>query len=1189
MKKIISLILTVSIVGISFVFGFAEYDFNKNDITAERFAADVSNLISSSDVADGIPGEIETDSKFSTARLVVKSKKEINHMDAVSYVNGYDDLWVLQYSSPQKAEIAYNYYSANKDVEYVEADRKLNGLLTSSANNTFPVSENDIEKTYLSWGPEHIGIDKFNSSLIRNNIALSDVIVAVIDTGVDPDHSYLKGRVLPTKINTSASGIRNNSMDDNGHGTQVAGVIIDSTLDNVYVQPYKVLDNHGDGTVLTLAAGINCAVDDKVDVINISLGFKEESDVLKNAIDNAEQNDILVVSAAGNDGTNEKYYPASYESVVKVTAVNTSNIIANFSTYGNGVDFAAPGVTIKTTSINNETFSTKGTSVATPFVSAVAATIKATTPDASAEDIYQIMVDNCFAVNEHNASEKYGHGVISLPENYIGNNKEKVKTPYFSHKTAFSFEELDIEIFCDTPDAVIYYTTDRSTPSKTNPNAKIYDGTPIHASQTIIITAVAYFDGMYRSGVASFATIVAPYADEKNIVIDSDGTLLSYKGSAKSFSVPETVNGITVKSIGESAFENSDITEIILPDSVESIKDSAFRNCPELKTIYAKNVKTIGNNAFYNCTWIKNMMLLGPLTSIGEYSFYNTGSKQNAFIGSTFTLNLKQLTAIPDGTFSGSAIAELNLGEIKTIGKNAFLNCNQLVNVSFDYLMNMPDGCFRGCESLVFVGISGLSYIPISAFNSCENLVYAMFPDVKFVSSNAFENCVSLMSVSLPKATLVSSNAFSGCSKLTVLYLPAMTEFESTIYEQRNITPKFPRNLSSFIAPNLKKTVSKMFISCPGISTILLNNTTTLAPETFKGCHSIYYLNIESVEHINNNDVFSDCTISFIDSRSLVTTADMPDNSGILLSNNFIESTDTASNLTIYGTKGTFVERYAKLKGYGFREIPYLFADTPEFITDNSETVYVLAIGFDLTYQWYWNTVKSTEGGTPIEGANTSSYTFTKEDDAPYYYCEITQNDLGILTKITTNIITKDTVPADYSAYNKAVETAKAIDRNKYTNLKALDIALDENISGLYSCQQHIVDAQTQAIYNAIDSLIYKTVKSIRLFASETELGLFEGIRIITLINPIDSPYKDVEWTSDNEKVILVSDSGYVRCVGDGTATVYCKVRNIDGTYTEGSITFESDLNFIDRIIAFLLRPILTSIYTNNSLNNLIK
>ena len=175
--------------------------------------------------------------------------------------------------------------------------------------------------------------------------------------------------------------------------------------------------------------------------------------------------------------------------------------------------------------------------------------------------------------------------------------------------------------------------------------------------------------------------------------------------------------------------------------------------------------------------------------------------------------------------------------------------------------MNMPDGCFRGCASLVFVGISGLSYIPISAFNSCENLVYAMFPDVKFVSSNAFENCVSLMYVSLPKATLVSSNAFSGCSKLTVLYLPEMTEFESTIYEQRNITPKFPRNLSSFIAPNLKKTVSKMFISCPGISTILLNNTTTIAPETFKGCHSIYYLNIESIEHINNNDVFCYCII----------------------------------------------------------------------------------------------------------------------------------------------------------------------------------------------------------------------------------------------------------------------------------------------------------------------------------------
>lgn len=1146
---------------------------NVDEISAEEFANEVGSLIRANEANNMLPGneshKNSTNDEFQTARLIVKSRNKLSTLNAISVVNGYDDLWVLQFAEPSDAKYAFEYYSSLSNVEFVEVDKEISALTVNESSNS--IMNADEEASFLSWGPEHIGIDKLNSNLEQKFTPLTDTVVAVVDTGVDPDHPYLKGRILPTRINTSSSGIRNDSMDDNGHGTQVAGVIVDSTLDNIYVKAYKVLDNRGKGTLVSLAAGINCAVNDGVDIINISVGFKEESEVLKAAVDNAEINDILVIAAAGNDGTDTPLYPASYDNVVKVTAINSSNIVPNFSSYGYDVDFAAPGVSIKTTTLNGSYTTTRGTSVAAPFVSSVAATLQAMNCDASAEDILETLIENAVQISEHNAELKYGNGIIRAPEGLLPSGKEKTATPYFSHETAFSQTEIDIEIFCNTPGAVIYYTTDKSIPSKTNPNSMIYDGTPIHATQTIIIYAVAYCEGMYRSSVNTFATIVAPVLDENTLTIDSSGTIISYKGNAVSFTLPETVNGTTVKSIGPKVFAETNVTEVILPASVTKIEAEAFKGCKELKTIYGKNITVVESQAFYDCIWLKNVFLLSELKSIGEYAFYNAGSKQYVFTGSTFSLKLKSLNSIPKGVFMGSSVSAVEFGNISTIGENAFLECNQLVNVYFDNLANIPDGCFKGCESLYYVEIHGLTYISTGAFSSCEKLITVNIPAARSINSNAFENCISLINVELPSAVTVYSNAFSGCKKLITLNLPSMKNFEPTIYDQVGIYPLLPENLETFSAPKMTKTVSNMFKSCPDILNIYLNSATEIAPNTFNGCSNIYFINLESVQHLNEK-TFNNCKALFIDARNLITTADMPDNSGILLSNNFIESTDKATNLTVYGTPGTFVERYSKLKGYDFVAIPLIFNEIPEYVTENSERIYVLAVGFDLTYQWYWNTVPSTEGGTPIDGANTMSYTFTDKDTAPYYYCEITQNDLNVISKITTNLITKDTKPADYTAYNEAVERANSINRSMYSNLALLDAALNVDVSNRYSCEQNIVDAQTKAINDAIANLKVKVVKSINLYASETELELFEAERIITVFQPIDARYENTEWISDNPNVLLVSQTGYVRCIGDGTVDVRIRVTNADGTITEGIITFECNLTPFEKVVAFMFK-----------------
>lgn len=1151
-----------------------------NSITADEFANEIGGLLMSVNEAEGLPGKEQIiGNEFETARLVVKCNGILDTLDASSVISGFDGLWVLQFDSSEDACEAYDYYSTRAGVEYVEADK----ILETSDPLFFeedPVVLNDINE-YLSWGPAHVGFDKFNKAVLEKGAVLNDTVVAVVDTGVDSDHPFLEGRVIPTRINTSSSGIRNDSEDDHGHGTRIAGIIADSTLDNVYIKPYKVMDSWGKGTVITVAAGINCAVRDGVDVINVSIGFEENSEVLKMAIRNAEENDIVVTGAAGNDASDTIYYPASYDSVLKVTAVNEENVFTNFSTYGNGVDLAAPGSDIITTDIGGGYITVKGTSFASPFVAAAAAVINSVEPDASSEDIREIILNSTVEVNEYNSEEKFGKGILFLPD-YAPEimNNGKTETPYFSHKSAYYTESIELEIFCDEPDAVIYYTTDRSVPSKSNPYAKIYDGNPITVSETTVLFAVAYSENKFRSSIANFSAFVIPYAEESELTVDEAGTLLSYGGSSPGITIPGKVNGIEIKKIGDGAFANSDIIEVVMPQSVKEIGVSAFENCRNLRTVSAYGATKIGEKALYDCINIRNVYFNG-LTEIGKYAFYNTGKNQFMLEERNFSLNLENVTKIPEGAFMGSSISSVELNNIETIEKNAFSECNALVSVKANRISNLSNEVFRSCASLASVDIAVMSYIPAKTFSMCKNLVRVSVPNATIINKGAFENCIALREITLEKAETVFSDAFSGCSSLRTINLPEMTGFENKFNPDLTIIPAFPASLDTFNAPKLEKTVSNMFFHSKNIRIINIDFVKEIAPSTFASCNNIFFLDISGIKNAGKN-AFNNCRIEFIDARNLETTEDLPDNSGILLSNKFIESSDNAANLIVYGTPGTFVERYANHKGYQFISIPLIYNEIPDYVTENSETVFINAAGFDLTYQWYSNTVNSTQGGNPIEGAVTSSYTFTQADDAPYYYCVIVQEDMGTVSTITTPVISKDTKPADYTAYNEALKLAEAVDRDAYENILILDSVLNVDVSNRYSCEQDIVDAQTQAIIDAISKLKKKTVKSVSLFKPDVELGIFDTTVIGFETQPANVPYDKIEWYSDNINVILVNKEGKVRCIGDGTANVHARLVNEDGSVAQGTITFKCTLTPAEKIIAGILQPIFILAYWYN-------
>jgi len=243
--------------------------------------------------------------------------------------------------------------------------------------------------------------------------------VAVIDTGVSkvPD-------LKSTKFVKGYDFVNNkdDASDDNGHGTHVAGTIAQST-NNGYgvagiayeasIMPLKVLSGSGGGTIADIAEAIKFAADNKADVINMSLGGGGASSMMEEAIKYAHNKGVVIIAAAGNEGSNSSSYPARYSEVISVSATNAAGDKAGYSNFGAGVDISAPGGegmnesgSIWQNTINPDQSQAEsvfagfqGTSMAAPHVAGVAALVRSTGVD-NPDEIRDILKQSSRKVDE---------------------------------------------------------------------------------------------------------------------------------------------------------------------------------------------------------------------------------------------------------------------------------------------------------------------------------------------------------------------------------------------------------------------------------------------------------------------------------------------------------------------------------------------------------------------------------------------------------------------------------------------------------------------------------------------------------------------------------------------------------------------------------------------------------------------
>lgn len=272
-------------------------------------------------------------------------------------------------------------------------------------------------------GPECEGLNCASLDLVgwhapASQPCLADVVVGVIDTGINPDHPTFATSRL--EVHTLAPG----KLDPSGaiHGTAVAALLIgDPTSRSPGLLPgarvVAVDAFHSEGgderaDVFTLVAAMDFLAARNIRVVNLSLAGPPNS-VLEQTVAKLAARDMLLVAATGNVGPEaDPAYPAAYRDVVAVTAVDKTGKIYRRAGRGAHVDLAAPGVGIWTAASIKGARPKTGTSFAAPFVSATAAAYLAADPTLTAKDLVSRLTASAMDLGDPGHDEIYGHGLI---------------------------------------------------------------------------------------------------------------------------------------------------------------------------------------------------------------------------------------------------------------------------------------------------------------------------------------------------------------------------------------------------------------------------------------------------------------------------------------------------------------------------------------------------------------------------------------------------------------------------------------------------------------------------------------------------------------------------------------------------------------------------------------------------------
>ena len=404
-------------------------------------------------------------------------------------------------------------------------------------------------------------------------------------------------------------------------------------------------------------------------------------------------------------------------------------------------------------------------------------------------------------------------------------------------------------------------------------------------------------------GLVTFAAMVVlcvvcagaeTYGDLEYGVLD-DGTvqITDCETGAETVVIPDTIDGKSVTSIGESAFRNcTSVTSITMPNSVTSMGESAFRNCTSLTSIKIPNsVTSIGKYAFYGCASLTSITIPDGITSIGDSVFDNCSSLTSITIPNS-------VTSIGSGTFSDcTGLTSVTIpNSVTSIGGSAFNNCSSLTSITIPNsvteigdrafsdctsltIITIPNGvtsiggfAFYGCTTLKSITIqNGVMSIGYWAFSDCSSLTSITIPgSVASIDGYAFSGCTSLKSITIPNGvTSIGNGAFSDCSSLTTIDVASGNENYTLVNgvlfnKDKTELICYPAGKTdkNYTIPDSVTSISfSAFSGCLSLTSIMIpDGVPSISTGAFNGCTSLTSITIPNGVTSIDDEAFNGCT-----------------------------------------------------------------------------------------------------------------------------------------------------------------------------------------------------------------------------------------------------------------------------------------------------------------------------------------
>lgn len=276
-------------------------------------------------------------------------------------------------------------------VHKIETDTKVRAhtIMTTSFNHSYGSNIQEVSSEAISGSSSQMpwGVERIYAHEAWKHTRGKGVKIAILDTGISPHPNLaIAGGMNIIQKNKSFH-------DDNGHGTHVAGIAAAigkngmpyGVAPEAKLYAVKALDKNGEGYVSDIIEGLEWCIRNRMNIINMSLGFSVGNTALHFMVKQVYKKGIIMVASAGNDGPNNQKidYPASYAEIIAVAATDKQDRIASYSSRGKGIHIAAPGSDVISTN-NREGFTShSGTSMSAPHVSGTIALLLSNRPKLS--------------------------------------------------------------------------------------------------------------------------------------------------------------------------------------------------------------------------------------------------------------------------------------------------------------------------------------------------------------------------------------------------------------------------------------------------------------------------------------------------------------------------------------------------------------------------------------------------------------------------------------------------------------------------------------------------------------------------------------------------------------------------------------------------------------------------------------